>query len=417
MREQEAAITLNVDSFEAGFSSETVKEGEVKVLVPKLKDYVRQSSDYAPSKAPVFYNPVMELNRDIAILAIQAYQREVRKEISICEPLSSSGIRGVRFASEIHGIKTVVINDINERAVKLAEHNVELNNLQGRVTVEHKDANCLLSCHGGPHQRFDVVDLDPFGSPVPYLDSAIRAVQNNGLLAMTATDLAPLCGVHPKACIRKYGGKPLRTEYCHELAIRLLLGCAASSAAKHELGLRVLFSHSTDHYVRAYVQISCGARTADKSLKNLGYILHCFNCLHRETSPSLLRKNDKCPECGSRMDISGPLWIGKILDRQFCELMIYENTQRALRNSARIANLLSLERNEADAPPTYYVTDKLSSKLSLAVPSINVIIKNLQSSGRSAIPTHFNSLGLKTVAPALEVQKIIKLSIVSKSNE
>ncbi len=417
MREQEAAITLNVDSFEAGFSSETVKEGEVKVLVPKLKDYVRQSSDYAPSKAPVFYNPVMELNRDIAILAIQAYQREVRKEISICEPLSSSGIRGVRFASEIHGIKTVVINDINERAVKLAEHNVELNNLQGRVTVEHKDANCLLSCHGGPRQRFDVVDLDPFGSPVPYLDSAIRAVQNNGLLAMTATDLAPLCGVHPKACIRKYGGKPLRTEYCHELAIRLLLGCAASSAAKHELGLRVLFSHSTDHYVRAYVQISCGARTADKSLKNLGYILHCFNCLHRETSSSLLRRNDKCPECGFRMDISGPLWIGKILDRQFCELMIYENTQRALRNSARIANLLSLERNEADAPPTYYVTDKLSSKLSLAVPSINVIIKNLQSSGRSAIPTHFNSLGLKTVATALEVQEIIKLSIVNKSNE
>ncbi|HEX9862987.1 MAG TPA: hypothetical protein VGB11_06885, partial [Candidatus Bathyarchaeia archaeon] len=58
--------------FEADFPSEMVNEGKVAVLVPKLAAFKQQPSDYAPSKAPVFYNPVMELNRDIAILAVQA---------------------------------------------------------------------------------------------------------------------------------------------------------------------------------------------------------------------------------------------------------------------------------------------------------------------------------------------------------
>ena len=400
---------MTAGDLDIGFPSETINEGRVRVLVPKLDAYIRQTSDYAPSKAPVFYNPVMELNRDLSVLTLQAYQRTVSRELHVCEPLSSSGIRGVRYAAEVNGIKNVLINDINTRAVKLARYNVELNGLKDRVTIENKDANCLLSCHGAPKKRFDVVDLDPFGSPVPYLDSAIRALRNDGFLAVTATDLAPLCGVHSKACIRKYGGKPLRTEYCHELAIRLLLGCVASLAAKHEVGIRVVFSHSTDHYVRAYAQICHGAKKANENIKNLGYVVHCFSCLHRETTVSLAdRKIEKCPECGAKMEYSGPLWLGSILDEQFCELVSRENTHRALRNSTRIMRLVTLLGNEAEAPTTYYVIDKISSKMSLRVPSVSAMIKALHSAGFKTVPTHFNSLGLKTKAPALKVQETLK---------
>ena len=395
--------------FEAGFPSEMVKEGKVKVLVPKLAAFVKQPSDYAPSKAPVFYNPVMELNRDIAVLALQAYQRIVNREISICEPLTSSGIRGVRFAVEIRGVKKVLIGDINERAFNLAKHNVRLNGLQERVTAQHKDANCLLSCHGAPHKRFDVVDVDPFGSPVPYLDSAVRALRNNGLLAVTATDLAPLCGVHSKACVRKYGGKPLRTEYCHELAVRLLTGCIATLAAKHDIGISVVFSHCTDHYIRVYAEIAYGAKKADESVKNLGYVLHCFNCLHRETAKDPFTKHiEKCPECGSKMDYSGPLWLERIFDRQFCELMAKENTHMAFRNSGKIAKLLSLAKGEAEAQTTYYVLDKISDKLALPVPSVDAMLQILRDSGFQAFPTHFNSRGIRTGAPALTVQNLLQ---------
>jgi tRNA (guanine26-N2/guanine27-N2)-dimethyltransferase len=252
------------------FPTEIVEEGAVKVLVPKLEAFVKEPWEYAPSKAPVFYNPIMELNRDIAVLALQAYQRMVNREICVCEPLAGCGVRGIRFAVEVDGVKKVLINDINEEAVKLAKQNVQLNNLSERVSVKNEDANLLLSRYAAPRKRFDAIDIDPFGSPVPYLDSAIRALRDGGLLILTATDMAPLCGVHPKACIRKYGGKPLRTEYCHEIAVRLLAGCLATTAAKHDIGVNILFSHSTNHYIRVYAKIKYGATKADESLKKIG---------------------------------------------------------------------------------------------------------------------------------------------------
>ncbi len=393
------------------FPSEVVKEGKTKVVVPKLSSYRKQPSDYAPSKAPVFYNPVMELNRDIAILVAQVYQHKVNREISICEPLTSSGIRGVRLATEVQNVR-VTLGDINKHAFQLAKHNVALNMLGDRVTVQNEDANCLLSCHSAPYKRFDIIDVDPFGSPVPYLDSAIRALRNKGFLAITATDLAPLCGVHVKACVRKYGGKPLRTEYCQELAIRLVAGSAVTAAARQDIGIRVFFSHSTDHYVRVYFEIVYGAKKADESVKNVGYILHCFNCLHRETAKTAFAVCT-CPECGGEMDYAGPLWLGNIFNKAFCESMAKENEHVALRNSARIDKLLTLAKNEADAPPTYYVIDKVSNKLRLPVPSLDAMTKLLISSGFGAVPTHFNSRGFRTEASALKIRDLVQKAVMS----
>jgi tRNA (guanine26-N2/guanine27-N2)-dimethyltransferase len=389
------------------FPSEIIREGKVKVLVPKLEAYGVNPSDYAPSKAPVFYNPVMEFNRDLTVLAFQAYQRTVNREIAICDPLTSQGIRGVRFAAEVEGVKKVLISDVNERAFKLARHNVQINGLEKLVAVKHKDANCVLSCHASPKKRFDIVDVDPFGSPAPYIESAVRALRNGGLLASTATDMAPLCGVHPKACIRKYGGKPLRTEYCHEIAVRLLAGCTASLAAKHDVGVRVVFSHSSMHYIRVYVQIAYGAKKADESVRSLGYILHCFNCFHRETAYQPFG-SALCPECGSKMDYAGPLWLGSIFDPSFIELMMKENKTVAFKNSARIVKLLALTRNEASAPITYYVLDKLSGKLGVPSPSNQAFANALRNSGYQAVPTHFNTRGIRTNAPALILHKLLK---------
>ncbi len=389
------------------FPSEIIREGKVHVLVPKLEAYAISPSDYAPSKAPVFYNPVMEFNRDLSVLAFQAYQRMVGREISICEPLTSQGIRGIRFAKEVEGVNRVLISDINERAFKVAEHNVRLNGLENVVTVKHRDANCTLSCNASPKKRFDIVDVDPFGTPAPFLGSALRALRNHGLLASTATDLAPLCGVHQKACIRKYGGKPLRTEYCHELAVRLLAGCTATLAAKHDIGIHVVFSHSSEHYIRLYTQISYGAERGDESVKTLGYILHCFNCLHRETTRQPFG-NLTCPECGSKMDYAGPLWLGSIFDQKFVDLMIKENQRVAFKGNARISKLLSLTKQEAQAPMTYYVLDKLSQKLGLPSPSVQAFAEALKQRGFQAVPTHFSPRALRTDAPAMAAQEALK---------
>jgi tRNA (guanine26-N2/guanine27-N2)-dimethyltransferase len=395
------------DGYKADFPSEIIREGKAQVLVPKLEAYGVVPSDYAPSRAPVFYNPVMEFNRDLTVLAFQAYQFIVNHEISICDPFTSQGIRGLRFAAEIDNVKKVLISDINEQAYKLAKHNVVLNGLEKKIIVKHKDANAVLSCNASPKKRFDIVDLDPFGTPAPYLDSALRAIKNNGLLASTATDLAPLCGVHAKACIRKYGGRPLRTEYCHELAIRLLAGCTATVAAKHDIGISVLFSHSSEHYIRLYTQIAYGAKKSDESIKTLGYILHCFNCYHRETTHHPF-SNLQCPDCGSKMDWAGPLWLGSIFDQNFIEAMMKENRSVAFKNSARITKLLGLTKDEASAAITYFVVDKLSGKLGLPSPSIQSFINALRKNGFQAIQTHFNTRGVRTDAPITTMQKLLK---------
>ncbi|MCW4006145.1 MAG: tRNA (guanine(10)-N(2))-dimethyltransferase [Candidatus Bathyarchaeota archaeon] len=403
------------DEFVADFPSEIVAEGKVRILAPKLEAYGVCPSDYAPSRAPVFYNPVMEFNRDVTLLAFQVYQRMVDREISVCDPLTGTGIRGIRYAAEMQGIKNVVVGDINPRSAKLAEYNVALNGLEEVVSVENKDANRLLCEHSAPKQRFDVVDVDPFGTPVPHLDAAVQALRNKGLLAATATDMAPLCGVHAKACLRKYGGKPLRTEYCHELALRLLAGSIATAAAKHDIGIQVLFSHCSNHYIRAYAQIGYGAQKADASIKNLGYILHCFNCLHRETAKHLFSTTKKCPECGADMEYAGPLWLGKLGSKEFVESMQTENQRADFKNSRRITKFLTLIQGEADAPPTYYLIDKVGKKGKLPAPSVAAFFEALKEAGVEAVSTHFDTRSVKTYASAATMQQILR-QLTQKTN-
>ena len=395
------------------FPTETVQEGKVKILVPKLSAFVKKPSEYAPSKAPVFYNPVMELNRDIAVLALQAYQRTVNRKIIVCEPLAGCGVRGIRFASEVEGVKKVLINDINDKAFQLARANVQINNLSRRVSVKNEDANRLLSHYGAPRKRFDAIDIDPFGSPVPYLDSALRALRDGGFIALTATDMAPLCGVYPKACIRKYGGKPLRTEYCHELAVRLLAGCLATTAAKYDIGISVVFSHSTNHYIRIYAKIAYGAKKADESIKNMGYIMHCFNCFHRETlkAPSLIGYSGRCSKCKSKLDYAGPLWLGKIFDKEFCENMEKEVEHTRLGCRAKVLKILASIKGEVDGSLTYYVINRLCDKLEMPVPSVRTIMESLRERGFQACLTHFNSNGVRTNASAKEIMEILKSCI------
>jgi tRNA (guanine26-N2/guanine27-N2)-dimethyltransferase len=392
-----------------GFPTETVTEGEVKVVVPKLAAYVKEVWEYAPSKAPVFYNPTMELNRDLAVLALQVHQKMLEREVSVSEPLTGCGLRGVRFAVEVEGVRRVSVNDINPKAAKLATFNAALNRVKDRVEVANEDANLFLSRHAAPRKRFNYVDVDPFGSPVPYLDAALRALRSGGLLALTATDMAPLCGVHPRACLRKYGGHPLRTEYCHELAVRLLVGCLAMMAAKHEIGIEVLFSHSVDHYIRAYATLKYGARVADKSLQQMGYILHCFSCFHRETSLGITSPlKHICPECKAKLSVAGPLWLGKIADKNFCSLMEKEAEKRSLRQEKRLLKMIFLVENEAEAPITYYTVDKICDKLNLPIPALKKVIEKVRKAGFQAVPTHFNSRGLRTDAPSSVINALIR---------
>ncbi|MEM1585889.1 MAG: tRNA (guanine(10)-N(2))-dimethyltransferase [Candidatus Bathyarchaeia archaeon] len=401
-----------MENLNLGFPVEAIREGMIDIIIPRLESFKRGFWDYAPARAPVFYNPKMRTCRDIAVLSLQSYQNIVNRDLSVSEPLSGCGVRGIRFAKEVKGVKSVYLNDISERAYQLAKYNVRLNNLDEKVFVSNEDANLFLSRHAAPRSRFDFIDIDPFGSPVPYLDSAIRALRDGGLLALTATDMAPLCGVYPKVALRKYYGLSLRTEYCHEIAIRLLAGCLALVAARHNIGIRILFSHSTRHYTRLYALIEYGAEKADETLKNMGYILHCFKCFHRETHqnmPALVECKVRCPECGSMLRVAGPLWLGRIADENFCN-KLEENLERDdfnhIGHEAR--RIISLVRSEVDAPITYYVIDKICDRMGSPTPPLKEVINCLLSMNYKALRTYFHAKGIKTDAPASIIVEAIK---------
>ncbi len=272
-----------------GYPKIRVNEGAASLLVPELDESTAGHIDRARSLAPVFYNPLMRLNRDSAVLALGVHQGRLGRGISACEPMCGTGIRGVRLALEVKGVEEVVLSDLNIKAVQLATENVSFNGVSDRVAVRHMEANLLLSLHARPLSRFDYVDVDPYGTPAPYLDTAVRACKRGGLIGLTATDMAPLCGVHPRASLRKYGGRSLRTEYCHELAIRLVTGALAVTAARHQVASTPVFSYAADHYVRVYAHLERGKKKADGSLREMGYVLHCFSCGHRRTINKLLR--------------------------------------------------------------------------------------------------------------------------------
>ena len=136
-----------------------IEEGKVKIKFP---DFDKVSSD-----APVFYNPRMEFNRDTSILALQAYQKEVDREINVCDLFGGSGIRGIRYKKEIDGIGEVSVNDISQLANEFTRINAELNGVE--VNIHQKEANIELRTNMG---LFDVIDIDPFGTPSPFVDSA-----------------------------------------------------------------------------------------------------------------------------------------------------------------------------------------------------------------------------------------------------
>jgi tRNA (guanine26-N2/guanine27-N2)-dimethyltransferase len=408
-------IDGNVGEGDLNFNLESFKESSATLFIPSLEEYAKGRKEYIPTKAPVFYNPIMSFNRDIAVLTLRVYQRKVDCNLRICEPFAGCGVRGIRFVQEVQEVEHVVLNDRSLQAFQLIKLNVEKNRVLNEVTIKNMDGNLLLSKYARPKRRFDVIDLDPFGSPAPFVESAVRALKNGGIIALTATDMAPLCGVKPLACIKKYHGKPLRTEYCQELAVRLLINSLVYAASKHNFGVKILLCHSSNHYIRVYAQTLKGATKASDTIKKLGYIAHCFNCLNRQWTKGVSNfPKTKCDICGNQMAVAGPLWMNNLFNRNFCEEMLIESRRVELAEKNRVLKLLRIILGEVGASPTYFIIDKISEKLKVPGISKTMLIKKVVDQGYKATETHFNSRGIRSDAPIYVINNAIKELVEKK---
>ncbi|MEM3030312.1 MAG: methyltransferase domain-containing protein [Candidatus Micrarchaeia archaeon] len=335
----------------------------------------------------VFFNPEMELCRDVSSLAVGTLEGK----LNLLDGLCATGVRGIRYALENENVWRVHFVDSSEEAIALARKNAEANKIK-RASFTTADFNKFVFS-----RSFDFVELDPFGSPVPFLYHALRSfrAKKAGFLSVTATDTAVLCGAEFTACIKNYGARPLHNELCHEAGARILLGKIARTASEFNLGTTPLFTLSRQHFIKVLVRLEQGAEVAVDSAKSaLAFLFYCPKCLHSESARRPLAS--ACPSCGFKeREWSGPLWVGELHDRQMLERMRELNGQRAYRKRREIDALLSLMLGEVGFPPGFIDLHVLGKIRGEGPKKVEEFIREMEAECWRAARTHFRSTGVK----------------------
>lgn len=363
----------------------------------------------------VFYNKVQEFNRDLSISVISLFQKENKKKksIRILEALSASGLRAIRYAKEVDGIETIYANDLDSKAVDLIKKNVSLNKEEKKIIITQEDANMLMN---SKQNFFDVIDLDPYGSAAPFIDAAVRTVAEEGLLCITCTDLAILCGKNPETSFSRYGGTSNRTPFCHETAFRLLLSAISNSAGKYKRVIIPLLSLSIDFYVRVFVRVFSSPELVKEISTKHGLVYHCGACFFFSFHPLCVKEENvfrnkintipkECPICNSSIRIFGPMWIGNTNDSCFIRKLLEKKIET--KTKERIYGMLSVVSEELSLP-FYFTLPKLSSVLRCTTPSKKEFCSALLNSGYSVSSTHANPDGIKTDAPFSFIWCVLK---------
>jgi len=206
--------------------------------------------------------------------------------VKVLDAMSATGLRALRYALEVPEVGTITANDRDADAVEAIKGNVELCQISaGKIEAVKNDAVSLMLSRAGSGELFDMIDLDPFGTPSALLSSSIHALKPGGMLAVTATDLRVLCGNQPEVCFSRYGSISLRGPYSKEMAIRILLHSIRTAAAPLGRTVQPLVSVYMDFYVRVFVRIWPNRAGALRTCLQTGNVFHCRSCLTYHIQP------------------------------------------------------------------------------------------------------------------------------------
>ena len=314
----------------------------------------------------------MMLARDVAVDIVRRLKPE-----SICCLMDASGVRSLRFYKG-SGVKNIVSNDISDEACKLMRKNFSLN--KAKIKIAHGEANAFLQQSEG----FDFIDLDPFGSPIRFLNHAVAKVKRDGVIAVTATDIGCLSGRFEDACMRKYFIKSMQCPFSKELAIRILISRVQGAAAICEKAMLPIFVHYDSHYIRVYLR---NAGSLHDVTSGQGFVFFCPKCLRWKVSHAPV--SDNCA-CGGKLDWAGPLWLGQLWDKELATDIIPHVKEEAKVNALG-----------------FYDMHKLAKNLKLSIPRIDPTIGKIKALGFSASRTHFTPVGIRSNMPYEKFVEII----------
>jgi len=310
----------------------------------------------------------------------------VKPRFKILDALSATGLRALRYAHEIPFVTQVTANDLSKQATHSIEANIKHNKLEDKITAVTSNAmSHMYSFVSHPAEKdhdkkYDVIDLDPYGTAATFLDAAVQAVNDGGLLCVTCTDAGvwASCG-YPEKCFSLYGGTPLKGHHSHEGGLRLILHSVAMAAARYGMSIEPLLSLSIDYYARVFVRVykspvevkllagktmlvyscdgGCGAwktqylaRNQKTTTKN-GQVNFKYSLAQGPTTSTF------CEHCGYKTHMNGPMYGGPLHNPAFLETILSylpELDTSTYKTLDRIEGMLStaLEETMLDGDPS-----------------------------------------------------------------
>ena len=311
--------------------------------------------DKGPGKIKgVFYNPSMKFSRDLNV----EFAKKLDFKGLFLDGMAASGIRGIRLALECDF--NVEFCDTSKLAIETIRTNLKLNNLDSKIF--HNDVQNQVK-----EKIYDWIDIDPFGTPAPYLESVIENVSNDGILGIAATDTAVLCGAKPSICFKRYGSYSMKRVAAKEVGVRILLGSIQKLARKYNRSIEPLLSYSEGHHLRVFLRI---IKEKDIQLRWLNYDMEI---LDTEVS-----------------DSAGPIWMEKIINSD----LVPEKSE------GQLGKFFETLKKEANGPPGLFDINDIARDAKIGqTPKKIKIVECLEKEGFFASSSVFSPLGIKTNAP------------------
>lgn len=333
-----------------------IREGLSQIFIPDDK-----LSSGPGTKRVGFYNADQVLNRDITIAVVNAI-----KPRNYLDGFGGTGIRGIRVTKET-GTHSVVA-EINRKSVDVIEKNIRSNEVD--LEIRNEPFESVVS-----RSLFDFIDVDPYGSVVPFLDVALTHVKNGGYIGLTATDLSALTGSAPRKTNRRYGARVENDRLRHESGVRLFISYVARRAAAMDRHIVPLVSFWRSHYYRTIVKVSHGAGRADEDLLKV-------------------RMVDKSKDVGPVYPQveEGPLWTGALASPEMVSKAVLGPRQGLEEKSVDFLKALPRE----DTRLFFFETADYASYSGKSVPRLeNLVNSIMENFGLPAYRTHFSPTGLK----------------------
>jgi tRNA (guanine26-N2/guanine27-N2)-dimethyltransferase len=371
-------------------------QNDKKEIVTEEEVTIYSYGEKITKELDVFYNPVMKINRDISLLFIKAYfTTQNNKKIKFCDPMTATGIRELRFLKTIPEIfEKITMGDISIEAIENIKNNFENNNISlENCELGRDDAINTIS-----KQYYDFIEIDPFGSPVPFLDMAIQRMKHNGVLSVTATDTAALCGTYPKRTLRRYGMKVEKLLCYEEIGLRNLIAHCQVQAAKYDKILIPEVTFSFEHFYKIFFKVHESKALATTDIKNLRYFEY-----NRKSQKITTNKYE------SENTTLGKTYVGLLQNKEQLQVMI--NNLGLIEDKKKIEKLLN-KLNDEGEEIGYYNIHKVQKENNISSSmKFSTLIEKLQEKGFNASLPHCGKLCIKTNAEPEDIVEVLKTSL------